>query len=259
MAGEDLFIRLGPDLKAVRDLTEWDHPRRVAVTEGPGDALGVWGMTAKSPRLGRFGRLLALEAAVGGEPVGAPYRVRPFWKLVTYVPESHLAAVRQALGDAGAGHIGQYTHCTFSARGEGTFLPLEGAAPFIGQPGRLEIVAEWRLETVVPHWLRDAVERRLIGAHPYEEVAYDWIPLGNALSQARCRAVGDEWWCDQLDAEIMRAAQSAPPSAIHCERADFRARLALRHAGVAVIVHPPGSFLLEGMERRWQQGTRLWR
>lgn len=100
-------------------------------------------------------------------------------KLVVYVPETHAAAVRAAIGNAGAGHIGNYSHCTFNSRGIGTFLPQEGAQPFIGQQGTLEKVEEVRIETVFPAPLQKKVIAAMLKAHPYEEVAYDVYPLEN--------------------------------------------------------------------------------
>ena len=72
------------------------------------------------------------------------------YKVAVYVPTSHSEAVRQAMGDAGAGHIGEYSHCSFSVTGEGRFLPLEGTNPYIGRVGTVEMVQEERVETVVP-------------------------------------------------------------------------------------------------------------
>jgi dinuclear metal center YbgI/SA1388 family protein len=100
-------------------------------------------------------------------------------KLVVFVPKGHEDPVRAALAEAGAGHIGNYSHCTFQAPGTGTFLPLDGTRPFIGQQGRLEYADEIRLETIIPEsGVRRAVQA-MIGAHPYEEVAYDLYPLAN--------------------------------------------------------------------------------
>ena len=102
-----------------------------------------------------------------------------YLKLVVFVPRGHEDAVRDALAQAGAGHIGNYSHCTFQAPGTGTFLPLEGTNPFIGQQGKLEYADELRLETIVPESrLRKAVHA-MLGAHPYEEVAYDVYPVAN--------------------------------------------------------------------------------
>ncbi len=100
-------------------------------------------------------------------------------KLVVFVPESHLEEVRQAINDAGAGFIGNYRDCSFRTRGIGTFRPLAGSEPFLGSTGILEEVAEFRLEVIVPEELLDKVEQAMIKAHPYEEIAYDLIPLSN--------------------------------------------------------------------------------
>lgn len=94
-------------------------------------------------------------------------------KLAVYVPTAHLEAVRHAIGEAGAGAIGNYSHCTFSSTGIGTFLPGDRTTPFIGAHGVLERVEEARLETVVPESLLPQVLAAMRDAHPYEEVAYD--------------------------------------------------------------------------------------
>lgn len=98
-------------------------------------------------------------------------------KLVVYVPVDHHERVQKAVFAAGAGHIGQYSHCGFNLEGTGTFLPLEGAEPFIGQTGKLEEVREVRFETVVPESCERAVVQAMLKSHPYEEVAYDLYPL----------------------------------------------------------------------------------
>lgn len=101
------------------------------------------------------------------------------YKLAVYVPEKHIGTVRRAIGDAGAGAIGHYSHCTFTAEGKGTFLPGEGTRPYIGTPGKIEIAAEGRIETIVPEHLLKTVIERMLAVHPYEEVAYDVFPLEN--------------------------------------------------------------------------------
>lgn len=109
------------------------------------------------------------------------YRVAEerYLKLVVFVPAGHEEAVRSAMASAGAGQIGNYSHCTFQTPGTGTFLPLEGTDPFLGEQGRLEYVQEYRLETILPEGKSEAVVAAVQGAHPYEEVAYDLIPLAN--------------------------------------------------------------------------------
>ena len=101
-------------------------------------------------------------------------------KLVAFVPESHLAAVRDAVSAAGAGVIGNYTHCSFSADGIGTFLPGDAANPFSGQKGKVNEEPERRFETLVPKPRLGRVLAALFAAHPYEEVAYDIVMLENA-------------------------------------------------------------------------------
>lgn len=100
-------------------------------------------------------------------------------KVVTFVPHEQAESMRAALAAAGAGALGDYDSCTFSTLGEGRFRPLEGAAPVIGDVGRLETVPETRVESVLPRSRRTAVVRALLAAHPYEEPAFDLIELAD--------------------------------------------------------------------------------
>ncbi|MGE6629276.1 Nif3-like dinuclear metal center hexameric protein [Bacillus sp. NPDC077027] len=109
-------------------------------------------------------------------------------QLVVYAPEEYEESVRTALGNAGAGHIGKYSHCAFSNEGTGSFLPTEGATPFIGKTGSLEFVQEVRIETIFPASIEKQVIREMKKAHPYEEVAYsvhttDLDPLQKGLGR----------------------------------------------------------------------------
>ena len=113
------------------------------------------------------------------------------YKIIVFVPESHLEEVRSAMSGAGAGHIGNYSGCTFSTTGTGTFFPLEGSKPYIGQTGQLEYVKEHRLETVVHESLRKKVVTAMLKSHPYEEVAYDMILLQNEGKSYGLGRVGD--------------------------------------------------------------------
>jgi hypothetical protein len=100
------------------------------------------------------------------------------YKLVVFVPVKQLETLRTAICAAGAGRIGhKYDNCTFYTVGTGTFRPLKGAKPFIGQPGKVARVKEARLETIVPQARLKKVISALKKAHPYEEPAYDLIPL----------------------------------------------------------------------------------
>lgn len=98
-------------------------------------------------------------------------------KLVVFVPKTHHEAVQQAVFKAGAGWIGQYSHCSFNIEGTGTFMPREGAEPFLGEVGKFEHADEVRLETIVAENAARRVVQAMLKAHPYEEVAYDLYPL----------------------------------------------------------------------------------
>jgi hypothetical protein len=98
-------------------------------------------------------------------------------KLVVFVPESGLEAVRDALFEAGAGRIGDYERCSWYTAGTGTFLGGEETDPSIGERGREERVLELRLETVFPAEQQREVVAALKAAHPYEEPAFDVYEL----------------------------------------------------------------------------------
>ncbi len=153
----------------------------------------------------------ALDAATGGvndglaeiigiedgKPIG-DYVVNPasdnaqhglrHYKLVVFVPVKSLAAVSNSVFAAGAGAIGNYSHCGFGAEGTGTFLPLEGARPAVGKKGKVEKVTEIRFETIVPAEKLDEVVTAMKKAHPYETPAFDIIKLydsGNKFGLGR--------------------------------------------------------------------------
>lgn len=98
-------------------------------------------------------------------------------KIVVFVPKSHTDIVRKAMGDAGAGKIGNYSHCSYSVDGIGRFLPLEGANPTIGEVGKPEEVQEERVECVCDKNEAKVVIAAMRKVHPYEEVAFDIYPL----------------------------------------------------------------------------------
>jgi dinuclear metal center YbgI/SA1388 family protein len=98
-------------------------------------------------------------------------------KIVVFVPEDDADAMGNALTEAGAGAIGDYTHCTFRSPGTGTFFGGEGTDPYAGERGKLERVPELRLETVVPDYLLRGVVAAIRASHPYEEPAFDVYPV----------------------------------------------------------------------------------
>ncbi|MBI5701556.1 hypothetical protein HZC34_06950 [Candidatus Saganbacteria bacterium] len=100
------------------------------------------------------------------------------YKLVVFVPPTHVEQVRVAVCFAGAGKIGKnYDNCAFMSPGIGTFRPLKGAKPFIGKVGQIERVGEARLETIVPKKDLKKAIAAMKKAHPYEEPAFDVYQL----------------------------------------------------------------------------------
>jgi hypothetical protein len=99
------------------------------------------------------------------------------YKIVVFVPEPDGEAVRMAMGEAGAGRIGNYDFCSFTTRGMGRFRPLDGAKPAIGAVGQLEEVVEERIETVCSEPCLKQVLASVRRVHPYEEPAIDVYQL----------------------------------------------------------------------------------
>lgn len=98
-------------------------------------------------------------------------------KIVTYVPPESADILRQALGEAGAGRIGEYSFCSNSYMSKGRSLPSANANPYIGKPGKLEVIEEEAIEVVCNREKAKAVIAAMKKAHPYEEVAFDIYQL----------------------------------------------------------------------------------
>ena len=103
----------------------------------------------------------------------------PVDKIVTFVPEADAEKVLDALAAAGAGRIGEYERCAWTATGTGTFIPGSRSHPVVGSPGEREAVEERRVEMVLPRGLRAAVVAALRAVHPYETPAYDVYELAS--------------------------------------------------------------------------------
>ena len=101
------------------------------------------------------------------------------WQLYVYVPNTHAEKVRNALFDAGAGAIGNYSACSFNTQGIGTFLPSENANPFIGQKNTLAQEEEIKIEVILSEEKKEMVLKAMFSNHPYEEIAYGFISLEN--------------------------------------------------------------------------------
>jgi dinuclear metal center YbgI/SA1388 family protein len=112
-------------------------------------------------------------------------------KLAVFVPVSHKEILMDALFGAGAGNIGQYSECSFSTEGSGSFKAEPGATPFVGKPGERHTEKEMKIEVIFPAWLQNNIISTLIKVHPYEEVAYDIFPLANPHPEAGAGIIGE--------------------------------------------------------------------
>jgi dinuclear metal center YbgI/SA1388 family protein len=112
-------------------------------------------------------------------------------KLYTFVPPAYAEAVRSALFQAGAGDIGEYSETSFEAEGIGGFKGSENTKPFVGEPGKRHAEKELKIEVILPAYLQNAVQKALLEAHPYEEVAFDFVALVNHNQSVGSGLVGE--------------------------------------------------------------------
>lgn len=112
-------------------------------------------------------------------------------KLTTYAPESAADEIRESLFHAGAGHIGNYSHCSFNMTGEGTYLGNEEADPVIGKKGLLERVGEIFISVIFEKHNESKIMKALLKTHPYEEVAYDIVGLDNVHEKIGMGMIGE--------------------------------------------------------------------
>ncbi len=98
-------------------------------------------------------------------------------KIVVSVPPEHGAKLREVIGHAGGGRIGDYSFCSFTVKGVGRFKPDEGAHPFVGEVGKLDEVEEERIEITCERSMATRVVKVIRDNHPYEEPVIDAYPL----------------------------------------------------------------------------------
>lgn len=112
-------------------------------------------------------------------------------KLFTFVPVSEAGKVRNAIFEAGGGHIGNYSECSFNVEGTGTYKAGEHTNPFIGKIGEQHREPEIKIEVIFPAWIENKIIQSLLTAHPYEEVAYDIVCLDNTFQQIGSGIIGE--------------------------------------------------------------------
>jgi dinuclear metal center YbgI/SA1388 family protein len=168
----------------------WDGLKKIT-TDGPAGVvydlihygIAVFSIhTALDSAIGGVNDMLAEIVGIqDGRPIGdyVDTAFGEIYKLVVFVPINAAVKVSGAVFAAGAGKMGNYSHCGFQAQGTGTFLPLKGARPAIGKKGKLEKVPEVRFETIVPAEKLDDCIAAMKKAHPYEMPAFDCLKLYN--------------------------------------------------------------------------------
>ncbi len=248
--GANLLICYHPPIfKPILDLcTGGDKPENLAVE-------------LVSKRIWIYSPHTALDAAPGGtndalakllgmEVCGSlDFRttVTRYLKLVTFVPESAVERVAEAVYKAGAGHIGKnsrYSQCSFRTTGTGTFFGDESATPAIGQKGQLERVSEIRFETVLPATSAGAVVAALKQAHPYEEPAFDLLMMENPpeeVGQGRLVELPIPLSLENLTMYIRRA--------LHLARVQMIGRQNARLKRLAIVAGSAGRLPLEAFQR----------
>jgi dinuclear metal center YbgI/SA1388 family protein len=170
------------------------HTNADAAAPGVSDALaGVLRVTVEE----------VLAPAVGGPDLD---------KWVVFVPPENADAVREAVFAAGGGHIGDYSHCSWSVTGTGQFLAHDGANPTIGSVGTVERVPEDRVEVIAPARLRGHILAAMRAAHPYEEPAFDILALAPVPADVGLGRVGSLPAPETLAAFVSRVHDALPPT-----------------------------------------------
>ncbi|KIL46019.1 Nif3-like dinuclear metal center hexameric protein [Jeotgalibacillus campisalis] len=144
---------------------------------------------------------LAKQLKLSNTKVLVPTKEDRLKKLVVFVPESHAEKVRIAMAEAGGGQVGEYSHCSFTSRGTGRFMPVDGADPYIGEVNELEEVKEVKIETIIWDSTEKNVINAMLKAHPYEEAAYDLFVesrKGNMMGLGRVGILENKMTLDEF-------------------------------------------------------------
>ena len=160
-------------------------------------------------------------------------------KLSVMVPHAHCDAVKNAIFEAGAGAIGNYDCCSFSVEGDGSFRAKSGANPFVGEEGVLHHEPETRIDVILPRWLKYRVESALIKAHPYEEPAYEFIALENAMKNVGSGVIGELATPIKLSQFISQVKEAFNSPVVRSNTSDVE-----QEVSVVAMCGGSGSFLI---------------
>lgn len=211
----------------------------------------------------RFASAWTFAEALGLEELEilAPTGGEALLKLVVFVPQEHADRVREALAAVGVGeavtdglHSAYYSNVFFQALGEGMFKPLPGADPAVGNIGELTRVPEARLESILPERLAARAVKALKKAHPYEEPAYDLVPLRNAGKARGYGVIGLLPETESLDGVCLRLSGQLAAKNLFASNYDLST---IRLAGdpakvmrkVAIVNGSGGSFIPKALAR----------
>jgi len=213
--GADLLVTHHPLLLRGVHSVATTHPKGRAVTSlvRAGLALHVAHTNADVADPGVSDSLATALGLTELRPL-QPLPADPLDKVVTFVPEAAAEAVVDALAAAGAGRLGAYERCAVTSASTGTFTPLPGADPAVGAIGRREVVAETRVEMVLPRHRRAAVLAALRTAHPYEEPAYDVLELADLPGRRGVGRIGT-WPAGGSLRELAARVAAALPATPH--------------------------------------------
>jgi dinuclear metal center YbgI/SA1388 family protein len=177
-AGADMLITHHPLIFKPLSLIDVDSSIGKIINSASANRLAIFSAhTNLDSARGGVNDVLCDRLGFGQAGVLCPSEPTQDYKMVVFVPEDHLQQMVDAVCQSQAGKIGNYSCCTFSSPGHGTFMPGFGSKPYEGKHGQLSRVPEVRMETIVKKQDLNEVVRQLKASHPYETMAYDVYPL----------------------------------------------------------------------------------
>ncbi len=187
----NLIVSFHPIIfKGLKSLTGKNYVERVVMKAIKNDIAIYAVHTALDNQYFGVSGILADQLNLKNQKVLLP-QAKTLRQLVTYAPLADAEKVRQALFDAGAGKIGKYDECSFNVKGIGTYKPLEGAEPYIGEIGKRQEESEERISVIFPKHLQRKILKSLFENHPYEEVAYEVFELMNDNQEIGLGIIGE--------------------------------------------------------------------
>ena len=186
-----LLLHHPPIFQPLKNLRT-DQPAKAALIQAAASGLNIFAAHTNLDAAA-YGVNHALAEALSLEEseVLEPLQRQGLLKLVVFVPEGQAHTMQEALFAAGAGRLGNYQKCSFMIRGQGQFQPMSGAKPALGRVNHTSTVKEARVEVLLPKQKLGAVLNALYASHPYEEPAFDIVPLLNVPANLGFGRVGN--------------------------------------------------------------------